>query len=670
MKDDAGHVVLPPTFEALGWSDGNFSVIGEVTGYQLHGSWGIVNLNKEFITAADYENMVYSGGDCIVARKKINRVTSKTGCISLKGEIKIPFVYDGINVQGLRAIVFNLIGPRYYFGLTDLEHRILIPVIYRNIRPLGTLRFAVENSENKVALFEDAGKPITDFSIDSISLFHRGFAIAYQDHFQGLIDRSGIIRLEPKYRSINVDAEGKVSTELPNDWLFINDRNEVIRQIAADEVKPIDEKHFVLRIGKTAGIVTKEFKTIIPIQYENLTGIKPEKYLAKRNGKMGVISENGETIIPFAFDSLINELNYYRAYNRNLGWQLINDAGRIVTERYYEKLSPPDQLGYPSVSKGYSGIINFEGHEFVHCVFDSISSPNSGLMTVKFRGKYGIINANEDWLVAPQAFPLCVINAERYLQKQPKNNFIKSFEGEILYFTTYPIKFREENFIECLPNGGKRTISYGGEIIEQAEMPNDVQEIYPEREGLRGIKKDDRYGFVDERGRLRIANRYDSIGEFHEGFAAVKLIGKWGFINTSDQIAINPNYDNFSFFSNGLAIVSRNKKFGLIGKEGNIILPLRYDCISRIPSGKFLLVSRSLQGIADEKGNVLVEPRFNLLKEAGSDLLIACRDKKWGAITDHGLSVVPMIYDQLTYIDSQKLFLARKDSDWKPAEMK
>ena len=217
MKDDAGHVVLPPAFEALGWSDGNFSVIGEVTGYRLRGSWGIVNLKKEFITTADYENLVYSEGDCIVARKKINRVITKTGCISLNGEIKIPFAYDGISVQGLRAIVFNLIGPRYYFGLTDLEHRILIPVIYKNIRPLGSLRFAVENSENKIALFEDAGKPMTDFSIDSISPFYRDFATVYQAHWQGLIDRNGVFRLEAKYHSIKIDDEGKVFTQLPND---------------------------------------------------------------------------------------------------------------------------------------------------------------------------------------------------------------------------------------------------------------------------------------------------------------------------------------------------------------------------------------------------------------------------------------------------------------------
>ncbi len=175
----------------------------------------------------------------------------------------------------------------------------LIPLNYKNIRPLGTLRFAVENTENKVALFEDAGKPITDFSIDSISSFNKGFATIYQDHLEGLIDRNGVVRLEVKYQSIHVDAEGKVFTQLPNEWSFVSEKNETIRQITVDEVKPVDESRFVVCQGKVCGVVTGELKPVIPIQYGNLAGIETGKYFAKRNSKMGVIAENGEVIVPF-----------------------------------------------------------------------------------------------------------------------------------------------------------------------------------------------------------------------------------------------------------------------------------------------------------------------------------------------------------------------------------
>ncbi len=113
-----------------------------------------------------------------------------------------------------------------------------------------------------------------------------------------------------------------------------------------------------------------------------------------------------------------------------------------------------------------------------------------------------------------------MINKQRYLQKQPENNFIKSYSGEILYFTPYSIKFSNESFAEFLPDGTEKTISYDGEILRRTNLPENAEVIFTESEGLQGIKKDNRYGFVDALGRLRIANRYDSIGNFHEGLAS------------------------------------------------------------------------------------------------------------------------------------------------------
>jgi hypothetical protein len=670
IMDDTGHVVLPPSFEALGWSDGNFSVVGEVTGYRLSGFWGIINLSKRFITPAAYESLVYCGGDCIVARKKINLVSVKAGCINLRGEIKIPFMYDGILIQGLRAVVFNLKGPHYYYGLVDINNRALIPVEFKNVRPLGTLRFAVENLAGKIALYGDEGNRVTDFSIDSVSSFYKGFAIIYQDHLQGLIDRDGAVRFEAKYSSIRIGDSGRVFTQLPNEWLLINEKNETVKRIFADDLTPLDEKRLVIGKGNVFGLTDSDLNPLVPVQFDGLLEIEPGKYFAKRNAKWGVIDEQGGNLIPCSFDSLVRERESYCAYRKNLGWQLIDTDGKELTDKYYDGLALDGQGGFRCVRKGFSGMINAEGREYIHCVFDSITTPVDGLVAVKFKGNYGIISSNEDWAVAPQPFPLTVINKQRYLQRQPTNNFVKSFTGEILYFTPYRLVFYPENFVEFLPDGTEKTISYNGETMHRVPRPENVSEIFPESEGFRGIKKDGRYGFMDQRGRLRIANRYDSIGEFHEGLAAIKLIGKWGFVNPDDQIAVNPNYDNCSFFQNGLAIVSRNKKYGLIWRDGRTALQLRYDRIRRLPDQKFLLVSSSLLGLADETGNMVVEPRFNQLREAGNNLLVACRDGKCGVITDQGLSVIPMIYDCINPFHPQRIFLAEKKSAWKSIEIK
>ncbi|MCX8491393.1 MAG: hypothetical protein ORN54_10025, partial [Cyclobacteriaceae bacterium] len=82
IKNDRGQVVIPPSFEALGWSDGSFSVIDETTGYRTQNYWGLINLKKKFITLAEFEELVYQGGEFVVARKKLKPVSIKSGCIN------------------------------------------------------------------------------------------------------------------------------------------------------------------------------------------------------------------------------------------------------------------------------------------------------------------------------------------------------------------------------------------------------------------------------------------------------------------------------------------------------------------------------------------------------------------------------------------------------------
>ena len=60
------------------------------------------------------------------------------------------------------------------------------------------------------------------------------------------------------------------------------------------------------------------------------------------------------------------------------------------------------------------------------------------------------------------------------------------------------------------------------------KLNNPIQEMYPMGDQFIGVKIDNKFGFVDINGDLRIANRYDDIGTFHENMAPVKLLGKWG----------------------------------------------------------------------------------------------------------------------------------------------
>lgn len=665
IKNQDGKVVLPASFEALGWADGSFSVVGDVTGYRLNNHWGLINLKKEFVTQALYESLVYGGGEYIIARKKINPALTKTGCLNLSGETKINFQYDGIRIHGLRAIVFELKNGNYYHGLMDLENKIVIPVIYKNIYPLGTLRYAVENESGKTALFTETGKPVTGFTIDSISGFRNSKAIIYQNLNQGVLDREGTVVVEPVYQKIRIDAEDRVWGLPHHEWLVITDRNEIKHTIQAEAIRP-HAARYIYQYSSQYGLLDSAFTVALSAQYDQLYLVTDTDFIAARNDKQGLISFDNTVKIPFRYDSLSATSGFICLLQRTQGWQLTRLNEAHVSEKHYDKIGEYTAGYFPVKKAGYWGLLNPYAKETVHCVFDSLIEILNDQVVVQFKGRYGIISTQEEWLVAPQPFPLQLVNDSCYLLFQNELKFVRKYSGEVLYFTDNRLEFEPDHWVEYLRDGSIKKMDYQGTVLSRSNPSlAPAEEIFAVHEGFRGIKRDGKYGFIDLQGRLRIANRYDGVGIFQEGVAPIKLIGKWGFVNAEDKIVINPNYEKVSGFTNGICLVQRNGRAGAINKEGKYVLALQYDSLTRTANQKIKLYLGGRIGLADTDGSILIEPRFSSLEELETGLVLVEQDQKFGVITLTGLSVVPVMYDALIHNPDQKIFLACRLAKWK-----
>jgi hypothetical protein len=653
LKDEMGKILIPAAFEALGWSDGNFSVIGQVTGYKLKNHWGIIHLQKQLITPADFESLTYPGGERIIVSKKINPFTLKFGCIDLAGKLTIPFQYDGITVSGLRAIVFVKNGPDFEYGLIDLNDKGLIPMRYRHVHPIGTLRYGVENTNRKTALFSEEGIQLTDFVIDSISSFRHGLAVIYQNFAQGLVNREGEIKIKSVYRELRINDDGVVFARDFDDWKILDAENQVHHKIKADQLSGSGKDLYQITLAGKTGLLDKNLKMVLPLLYDFVGKEDHGNRVVGIGRRYGVIRMNTSLILPLEFDSVVLDNNFVRASRLLQGrssWSLYDTFGIQKTVAPFDFIGPWNGNFFPVKKRGYWGAMNRYGEEFIHCVFDSLRSWKEDLFAVQLRGHFGIVDKEEKWLLPPQRYPVGLMNEDYFFERRDSTTFLKNFHGEIIYFTTHPISADGDCLKEVLSNGTVKYVSFQGFEISRSEAPItslDVQAVFPSSEGFRAIKKDGKYGFVDARGRLRIANRYDDIGDFHEGLAPVKLIGKWGYVNIQDQIAINPNYESVGPFANATAIVWRNGKAGLIDPEGKTALAFRYDSIQRLPDQTFLMKVSNLYGLADRKGNVLIEPRFDVLRNLGNGFVIAGRAGKFGLLTLQGFSMVPMIYDGL-----------------------
>lgn len=663
LRDDQGKVILPPTFEALGWSDGQFTLVGEITGYKKDDKWGLINLQKKRITPALFESLSSGGADRIIASKRINPYTIKFGCIDLEGNVVIPFQYDEIVLSGLRAIVMNKEGSAYKFGVVDLNDHSILPVIYKNIRPLGSLRYAVTNFDNKVALCAENGTWITGFEIDSISRFHAELAIFHQEWRKGVIDQSGQIRIKPGYRDIRIISPGELQVLEPDRWSVKREDFSDLLALDADELIIQPHGAFIRVSGKT-GLVDNNFTTLIPPSYDILQWAGPNLLLACRRGRCGLIRPNGEVVLPLQFTALHPEGRLVRGQHEGM-WQLYDTVGIKKNESFFERMESYNGTFFPVRQRGHWGGVDLWGNQIIACVYDTLLESRDLLTHVKFQGHEGIIDNRDRWIVTPQRHTLRLINGSRYLERMDSTWFMKDFDGNILFFSKTPPDIYTDHLEEAYADGTRRIVTFQGQILSSTHTPTGfAEQVSGESEGLTRIRRHDKYGFVDNRGRLRIANRYEAAHDFSEGLAAVQILGKWGYIDKTDNIVIQPTFDKVHDFRNGVAEAFRNGRAGLIDTSGKVILALTYDSLDQL-EGYYIIRKDGLLGLAERNGRLLIEPRFESLELISQNRVIVRLRGKYGILTREGLSVVPTDYNTMTFDHDRKLFLVHKHGEWK-----
>ncbi|MDH4092301.1 MAG: WG repeat-containing protein [Cyclobacteriaceae bacterium] len=669
LKDELGKILIPAQYEALGWSNGEFSILQNVIGYKMDGHWGLIHIDNQIVTKAEYEEIFPGDGTLIIARKKSNlSLRMVFGCLNTSGKEVIPFQYDGIKLYSFRAIVFTKIGNQYRYGLIDLENKTLIPQQYKNIQFIGSLRYAVESFENKTALFTENGKQVTNFSIDSISAFKKDYAIIYQNTQQGLMNRQGLIKAEPTFREIRINDDGSLHARQADEWLFLDGQNKLTQNTRADDVIPLAKD--LLNIA-TAGFIEVEdynLKPLFPYRFATLGKVIGGKAIFSINHRYGILRRNGSILLEAAFDTLYADQHFYVANRRYQGkdnWLVLDSLGNALSTKTYDRIYPFNGKIFPVVNRKFWGAIDTSGKEIITCTYDSILQQIDKNIVVKFQGQYGIINMYEEWKVIPRSSELKLITGERYIEITPRMTFLKSFDGNTIYFSENRVEINTSHIIEYLPSGTLWEIDLDGVIVNRQVQPEGlIEEIFTESEGLRAIRKNGQYGFVDSLGRLRIANRYDDVRSFREELAAIKILGKWGFINHSDNIAVQPVYEEVTAFHNGMSLVRQKGLQGIINKQGKLILPPRYESIKVLPDGNLLIQQNKLYGLADAAGTILIHPKYDALDDVGNNYVIVARDGKYGVISVAGISTIPLIYDFIRYDPFNDFFIALTKSKW------
>ena len=390
----------------------------------------------------------------------------------------------------------------------------------------------------------------------------------------------------------------------------------------------------------------------------------------------------------------------------------------MLSSYTYQEIGNKQEQLFAVKRKNHWGYADTTGQEVISCQYLEASPFSNGRASVNFVEGQGVIDTQGQWVVKPfkqggAKLHLTPINDDLYIfqtetqrYEEPEFGLIDS-QGRERYRTHHQLIDNGESLWErddtdryglisytgrrLLPTrydtisrlqegkvyvfgreGHYGILSWDGKILQDAD--NNFEELQPMSNSFLGVKINGKYGFVDEHGRLRIANRYDSITRFQQNMAAVKMMGRWGYINKSERLLVQPHFDGAQPFRGKVAVVRKGNKYGMVNAQGRTVIPLVYERITPTASGRYLIQindpkrGRSV-GLISKEGKPLIHPKYESVEDLGNGYVIVSRRGKFGLLTVGGRTTVPMIHPQLTHDPFNEVYLTVTQPKWKPMDL-
>jgi hypothetical protein len=297
---------------------------------------------------------------------------------------------------------------------------------------------------------------------------------------------------------------------------------------------------------------------------------------------------------------------------KGIKYGYIDNKGRFIIEPKFDYARDFQSNGLAVIEiNNKSGIINSTGKYEVEPIYDSISDFSEGRAVVIDKGSFKVIDESGR-----------VLTTKTY-------SFIGSYQnGRALFGLDEAI-------------GGYR---YGYLGLQGREViPAKFWAANDFREGKAVVKlKDNQFALLDLNGRVLKTYNYAEVENLSEGLLAFKPSAndKFGYINEMGRIVIKPQFTSAEPFKEGRAVVNTSEdfitKYGLIDRSGNFLIKPIYNSInllgeSRAAVGKVLDANKPYIGsryaLADINGTLLTDFIYNSVSEYKNARASASDDK-------------------------------------------
>jgi len=683
---DEENVLIPPTYEDIGWSEGGFQPVNGVIGYKQNGKWGLINLRNKIITASIYESLENIGDELLLASKiqDADRITY-FGIINIKGKAQVGFQYQSIEKCSERYLVSVNKRSTKYYGILDSNERAVIEVAYRQYVKLSNGNLLLNDKDLGYQIINQAGIHTSSVAFDDIQLLGDYCQIKKDGKYQ-YSNLSETPLPKASFKKIDLVGNELITTLFPAWHIYRHSKK--INVIESDSIYSIEKNWTTSLSNNFLRVTDLRDSTAEFSSYGRYLG--GGYFITGYNESSVITKYNNQISIPHLFDTIFYKDPVFYA-KRNNTWWFYDGYGSLVNTMGYHDVKPVTGAIIPVSRNGYWGFFNTNVPGRNNIKFDQVTPFKNNTSIAEYLDFKGLLNLTYDWVIPPEYNQLkkCF---NLFLGQKNGTNYLIDNSNIIRYATSNDLRSNEAGFLEVSEgkkigfiskNGGlilppiyegykiidNRVIGFYIDgryrlfTIEGKSIPHamEISDVVSASEEFIGVKIGKKYGFIDYLGRLRFANRYESVGAVSKEYAAVKIRSKWGFVDKIEQLKVQPVYDSVAFIQNKHSIVISDNKYGLVDMEGNEKLSTNYDSIfSANNNNNYIIIKNSKYGLTNRSGRIIFQPQYDWLETIGGGYIKIKVGNKFGIINDSGNVIVSPQYDQIYYDALNGLFFCKK----------
>lgn len=586
--------------------------------FRHDGQWGVWSRDSSFYFQQDFQDIgVFNAGLAPAVKN------GKYGFVSNAGSWKIKPVYQKAQpFQGKYAAV-KMQGDQWQ--LINRSGESLLSQTYDSIRLYRDGAYTIVEDEEKASYLNFNAKPLTDkwydaaqpfgedgiarakanskemyisttgkeiFEADSLQTFKNGRGIFLKDKKWGWVNEEGREIVVPQFDEVLFSTKEKLVVKKDNKIFLVDGQGKVIQEIHADRKSILlTEEALIFEQRPTFYLVDLLRSKYQQLQYDEVGDISDGAIVVKKDGRYGYVDINGQEVIPPE-----------------------NVAASFSTDQLlFVKRSLQD--GFVAYDKELKIQFQLPKDLFFLGPFQS-----GRAKVMNAQGLMGFIDRSGH-LVVPCKYPL--VGDYHY--------------GKAIYRSV-------NGLFGYLNTDGKEVIPAVYQFVSDFDVS-----------GYAAVVKDQKFGFIDEKGGVTIAFQYDMVLSLSNGVASVKKDGKVGYVNMQNKVLVPFTFDEAYQSEEGLALVKVGKYWGYINDRGKVRIPWQFVEAQAFSEGRAWAKLSNRFGLIDSKGAYLTAFSYDQGAPFENGYAKVRVGDKWGIVNINGSEIIPPVCDNISKVEQQKV---------------